>query len=368
MLRCTKMAMGLIVILSMMDTEARAQWGFGGWGFDGWGVGTPEGAALHGAADFAMGAGMYNLKTAQAMSIDADTAMRFNDYVAQITREEARTYWERVNQRGARNRELHDARQKQLRDSPTRRDIEMGDALNAAVADLDDPRISRSALLATKAPIPASLIAEVPFIIASRRITLMMEGLRASVKWPDVFDDQKFAADQKTFDDLAARLRQQASDGDLSSQTLQEATGFMSDLGTRLEAQPLKDPNHQKEALKFITACTWLVGLLQKPDIGPAILALRKVQNTMVGNLLGFMNAYNLRFGPATTPKQREVYGQLFEILDTTRDRILAEAKLDSAPLPNTNPTSAEDFFQKLDQGSSRAGASAQPRRPQNPR
>src|SRR5262249_42118520 len=107
MLRSTKTAVGLIMVLSTLHIEARAQWGFGGWGWDGWGVGPPESAALHGAAEFALGAGMYNLNTAQAMAIDANTAMRFNDYVAQITREEARIYSERVNARIARNRELY---------------------------------------------------------------------------------------------------------------------------------------------------------------------------------------------------------------------------------------------------------------------
>jgi len=362
------MTVGLILIFSMMGHEARAQWGFDGWGWWGWGAATPESAALHGAADFAMGAGIYNLKTAQAMSIDADTAMKFNDYVAQVTREEARIYAERVDQRIARNRSLYDARQKQLRENPTRRDIDTGDALNAAVADLNDPRIGSSALRAVKAPVPASLIAEVPFINASQRVTLMLEGLRGSIKWPDVFDDQRFANDQKTFEDLAARIRKEASDGDVPAQSMREARGFVNDLRARLEAQPLKDPAHQKEALKFITACTWLLGLLEKPNIGPAILELRKIQDTMVGNLLGFMHAYNLRFGAATTPKQRQVYDELFAILDRTRDQILAEAKLDSTPPPNANPSNATDFFQKLDQGRSRAGASPQPAPPRNPK
>ena len=78
----------------------------------------------------------------------------------------------------------------------------------------------------------------------------------------------------------------------------------------------------------------------------------------MVGNLLGFMNAYNLRFGPATTPRQRQAYSQLFGILDQTRDQMLAEAKLESTPLPHANAKNAIDFFQKLDQGSSRTAAS----------
>ena len=363
MLRCIRLTVGLVFAFSMMGSEAHAQWGFDGWGFMGWAPATPESAELQSAGVFAMGAGIYNLKTAQAMSIDADTAMKFNDYVAQVTRESARIHAERVNRQLARNRALYDARQKQLRESPTLRDIETGDALNAAVADLSDPRLGSSALRAAKTPVPASLIAAVPFVNAAERVTLMLDRLRSSIKWPEVFEDPRFANDQKTFDDLVARLREESYEGELSPRTLREARSFGNDLKAKLEAQPLKDPLDQKEASRFIAASTSLLGLLERPNIQPAILELKKIQDTMIGNLLGFMNAYNLRFGAATTPKERQAFRQLFEILDGTRDQILAEAKIDSKPPAPAKPSDATDFFEKLDSGRSRAGATPQPTR-----
>jgi hypothetical protein len=361
------MAVGLILILSMMGRDAHAQWGFDGWGWWGWDAASYEGAALQAAGQFAMGAGIYNLKTAQAMSIDTDTAIKWNDYVAQVTRESARLHAARIDQQLARNRSLYDARQKQLRESPTRRDIDTGDALNAAVADLSDPRLGRSALRAAKTPVPASLIAEVPFINAAERVSLMLNEIRASVKWPEVFDDQRFTNDQKTFDELLARIRQEAFEENLSAKTLREARTFMNDLRARLEAQPLSDANHQKEALRFITACTSLLDLLDMPNIRPALLELRKIQDTMVGNLLGFMHAYNLRFGVATTPQQRQAYQRLFEILGQTRDQLLAAAKLESQTPAPTGPANATNFFQKVGEGRSRPGTSSQPARPRNP-
>ena len=67
MLRCMRIAMGLLLILSMTGRDARAQWGYGGWGWSGWGATTPGSAALQGAGHYAMGAGVYNLDTAQAI-------------------------------------------------------------------------------------------------------------------------------------------------------------------------------------------------------------------------------------------------------------------------------------------------------------
>ena len=74
-----------------------------------------------------------------------------------------------------------------------------------------------------------------------------------------------------------------------------------------------------------------MLGLLEKPNIGPALLELRKVKDTTIGALLGFMHVYNLKFGVAKTPQEKQAYNQLHAILDQTRDQILAEAKLDAS-------------------------------------
>jgi hypothetical protein len=368
--RRMRMAVGLVLIGSMAGGEARAQWGYGGWGWGGWGGGgtTPQSAALQGAGYYAMGAGVYNLDTAQAMNINARTASQWNDYVAQVTHESAQIHASRVHKDMAKNQALYNAHQQQLRDNPGRHEIENGDALNLAVQDLSDPRLGSSALRAAKAPVPATLIAEVPFVYASERITLMLDDLRASVKWPEVFEEERFAGDKKAFDDLVVRIRAAGKEGgEVPPKLLREARGFVQGLRAKVEGEPLKDPDDQKEALRFLTACSSLLGLLEKPDLGPALVALRKVQDTMVGNLLGFMHAYNLRFGTATTTKEKQAYHQLWEILDKTRDEILAEAKLDQTATARANPSQAADFFQNMEQVRPRRGTSPPPPALRNP-
>jgi hypothetical protein len=369
MLRCIRIAVGLGLLLSINGRDARAQWGYGGWGWGGWGPGaaTPGSAALQGAGYYAMGAGVYNLDTAQARSINADTAMRYNNYVARVTRESARLHAARVHQEFLKDQSLYDAHKQRLRDNPGNVEIENGDALNLAVADLSDPGLGPSVLRAARAPVPASLIAEAPFVYASERVTFMLNDLRASVQWPEVFEEERFAADKKTFDELVTRLRREADEGEVSARSLREANAFVNGLRAKVDAQPLKDPEDQKEALRFLTACTSLLGLLEKPNISPALLELRKIQDTMVGNLLGFMHAYNLRFGAAKTPKERQAFHQLFAILDRTRDEILTEAKVGSSATARADPRAATDFFQNLGPGRSRGGAPPQPPQPRNP-
>ena len=87
-----------------------------------------------------------------------------------------------------------------------------------------------------------------------------------------------------------------------------------------------------------------------------------------MGNLLAFMHTFNLRFGPATTPRQRQVYTELYPVLDQTRDRILAEAKLDSTVTDRANKAKLSDFFSAMDldqiEGKKKAPAPPKPAQP----
>jgi hypothetical protein len=157
-------------------------------------------------------------------------------------------------------------------------------------------------------------------------------------------------------------MRSEANEDDVSPRLLREAKDFVQGLRAKLDAMPLKDQSHQQQALRFLTACASLLDLLEKPNIRPALLELKKVQDTTVGNLLGFMHAYNLRSGAATAPEQRQAYHQLFATLDRTRDQILAEAKLGPTAPGTADPKAAIDFFQDLDRIRSSKGAT--PKRP----
>lgn len=370
MIRRMSILLGLGLILSMSGPDARAQWGYGygGWGWGGWGAATPQSSALQGAGYYAMGAGMYNLNTAQARSINAQTAMQWNDYVATVTHESARIYAERRHAEIAKNRSLYNAYQQRMRDNPGKVEIEDGSALNVALDDLTNPRLGSSVLRAANAPIPASLIAEVPFVNNAERVTLMLDQMRDAIKWPEVFEGERFANDRKLFDEHRAQIRKEAQEGEVSPKTLRAAEEHVNDMLARVNAQPLPDPLDQQAALKFLTTCTHLLNLMKKPDIQPAMIALRQVKDTTVGNLLGFMHAFNLRFGRAMTLKQRQAYSQLFETLDQTRDQILAEVKGDGGAVARTNPAPPAEFFQNLNQGQAgRPGATPQPPPARNP-
>jgi hypothetical protein len=141
-----------------------------------------------------------------------------------------------------------------LRLHPTEEQIENGDALNLAVADLSDPKLGNLVARAATTRVPASLIAEVPFENAAERVTFMLDQLRAAVRWPRAFPSERFA--EKTFNDLVGRMRCEDEAGDISAKTLQETRDFLDDLRARLVAQPLKDPDDQPGSSQPARPCS----------------------------------------------------------------------------------------------------------------
>ncbi len=309
---------------------------------------TPAGAYLNGLGRYAVGAGIYNYDTALANQLNAQTFMQLNDYWATVAHEAAFMHHARAHQEFLRDKTLYDKHIQALRDTPTPQQIENGDALNQAVRDLSDPRLGSSALRAATAPVNAKMIADVPFENNTERVTIMLDQLRRALKWPEVFEEERFNNDKKLFDEIITRMRKEDDEGEIQPKTLPQARALVNDLRTKVTVRPLKNEDDQREATRFLNACSALIGMLDKPETRAALTELRKVKDTTIGNLLGFMHAYNLRFAPATKLKEKQIYHQLYETLDQTRDQILSEAKIDLKPHSDSNPAVVTDFYGRI--------------------
>jgi hypothetical protein len=369
MLRPIPIALGLALMLLISEGTVHAQYaGWGGWGgWGGWSA-TPGGDYARGLGYFNAGAGIYNLDTAQARSINTDTFIRWNQYLYEAHLEATRRYVAKRDGDAAKSKASYNEIVKNLRDNPTSRDVENGDALNAALDQLGDPRISSSSLKIATAPIDAQVIKDIPFRSASEAVTIVLSQVKAATKWPSALSDDRFADDKKTFEEIVDKLRTEDEEGDISAESLTKAKNLVSSLRAKIEATRFDDLAASQEASKFVKTLAGLVRMLEKPDTREAFDQLRMVKNSSIGNLLSFMHVYNLRFGAATTPRQRLIYDQLYPLLDEVRDRILKESNVNDTATAQGNPAHAGDFFNKLDmdslQGKAKKDAPPQPNNP----
>ncbi|QEH38153.1 hypothetical protein OJF2_67510 [Aquisphaera giovannonii] len=358
--KISALAVGAALSLAAFTGQARAQFGYGyypqgygGYGWGGWGGGiggTAQGDIARGLGYFNIGAGQYNKDTAVANSIDTDTAMRWNQYVYESQREANRTYYNRKNDGIARDQAAYDSMMKRMQDDPSPRDIESGDALNAALDQLSDPRIHSSVLRTASEPIDAKLIRDLPFRSATEAITFSLTQLKASSQWPAALLEPRFEPERKDFETLVDEVhKENAEKGEVSPRTLADIRGVNNRIRDKLTAMPLSSQAEQREAMNFVKTTTALTRMLERPDIDKVLGELSKIDRTTVGNLLSFMQTFNLRFGPATTATQRQAYAALYPELDKTRDRIIKDAQLDGPTASGSGKGRLHDFFSAMD-------------------
>jgi len=267
-----------------------------------------------------------------------------------LSNEEAtRKYIAKKNYDIAKNKESLDKIMKRIQDNPTAADVDDGDALNAALDQLSNPRVQGSSLRTASQPISAKIIADIPFKYASEGVTIILSNFKGATKWPPALEISRFAGDKKSFEEIAEQARKEDEDGEISPETITRARDLIANLRAKLDNMPLADSRDNQAAKRFVTMLDGLVRLMAKPDTQKVLDQLRMVQNTTVGSLIGFMHVYNLRFGKATTPNQRSIYEQLYPILDEVRDQVVKAADLGSAETVRAEPKHVGDFFDKMD-------------------
>jgi hypothetical protein len=234
-----------------------------------------------------------------------------------------------------------------VRDNPDDHDIRNGDALNAILDQLTNPKVHSTALRLIRTPVSSKALREIPFENASEAVTLSLDDLTGEGDWPVALKSPVFAPDRKAYADAVDKAVKEDEEGTLSPQTLAEVTRAGNALRAKLEANKPANPVDYANAANYIKALIAMAGMLQKPDVEKIIAELDKVKETTLGSLLTFMHAYNLRFGPPKTDAQRVVYSNLYPLLAAARDRVLKEAGAGSTPIARDD-RHAIDFFSGL--------------------
>jgi len=280
----------------------------------------------------AAGEGYYNQQTAAARSINTDTAMRWNNYMwqsQQVANRQTLARYEREEGKINRARGEIAAR---LRGHPTESDIARGDALNVALDALSDPKVYVRALRGASAKVPGAKIRDIPFQQAAAAVTVSVEELIREGP-PPALKAEAFAADRKTLREVAAELHKQGEEqGTFAPGTLARAQEQLRAVQAKVKATlPAGSPG-RLEADNYLRSLMGLTRMLQTPAINVLLAGVEKRPDTTLGDLLAFMKAFNLRFGVAKTPHQREIYNELFPLLDRLRDEIAPAAPPADAP------------------------------------
>jgi hypothetical protein len=280
---------------------------------------------------YAMGMGRYNVDTAAATSINANTAMRWNQYMYESQMEAQRVWAQKMARDESREKGNYKTIQKRLRDSPTSVDIEKGSALNVALDELSDPKVFQKAVYyGLKVKVGGEDIRDIPFQYASAAISTSVHQLTQGGP-PAALKNDEFGPDREKLKALAAELRKEGEElGTHKPETIKKAKDQIMATKAKIEAKLPQNSQEYRDAMKYVKALYGLASMLETPAVNVLLAGVEKRPEASLGDLMEFMMTYNLRFGAAETPRQRAVYLKIYPMLTKVRDDVI--------PVPGSGP------------------------------
>jgi len=294
---------------------------------------TPEGDYLRGVGFAAMGMGIYNEKTAIAESINLDTMIRWNEYVAAVVKEQRREYVARREYLSEKNKEMDKKIRDRIREHPEARDLQTGDALSDLMDQLTDPQIAESSYRFAEVPLSVDAIRRIPFRLGERGETFSMNRLtvKGKGKWPVAFQDKRFASELKLFEKVVDAALDEAIDGKAQMSSIAKIQTAVEDLAQKLDQviDPRTDQRAYEEAANRLKELRATARRFEILKVQQALGEIDKYSGTTVNDLRIFMRKFGLRFGRAESPDERTLYPELYETLQIQRAKF---AELDKAP------------------------------------
>jgi hypothetical protein len=316
-LRAAMLACATIAALGVCPTNASAQFNFVGPGS------TPQGDIARGQGVFLMGAGLFNLNTAMADSINVDTAIRWNQYVYLSIKEDLHEKYVRKQLKRQFNITMQREMAERLRNNPDQADLRNGDALNTVLKELLDPRISPSNYRRSVVPLPGDVIRKIPFNSASTMSTFSMDRLIGKKDWPLALRGEAFEKERRKYEKAIDTAINQDVEGKLSREAVVAVETAIQDLDDKIEKTiPQSRVDDYKQAKLFARALSDNPRMLRERVVERVIAAIETYAGTSVGDLVMFMQKYNLRFGVAGNPTENELYAGLFDNLRQQRDQV----------------------------------------------
>lgn len=291
---------------------ARAQWfypgGYGGYGMSRWGA-DPAAGYMAGLGAYARGQGVYELDHAKAEAINADTMLKWNKAL-------------RARQRALREEQQKEALRREADQQATAEQLYLRDGTtlnNLLYQILDaDPAAAKSSR--ARIALSPSAIREIPFEWDSEAISICIDQLTAAGELPGPLGEPKFAEERNALHAAVTRALEEDTKGAVSTATGKRLADAVATYRSKFLNTTSDFQTGYQDALDYFTTLASLSRLLSDPSFKAFLAKLDDGEERTVGNLVAFMTAHNLRFGPAKSDHQVEIYTRLVPALVAIRD------------------------------------------------
>jgi hypothetical protein len=312
-----------LFVLALPGAEAEAQYGHVWWG----GATTLEGDYLRGLGIAGWGMGLYNLNTAQAESINVDTTMRWNNYLADVAKVQTREYVMRKLADASQRKEFYKLNKERILERQEAREVMNGEALNAVLDKLENSNLGESPFRSQRLQVPLSvdMIRHIPFKLSEKGEVFSMDRLTLKGKgaWTVALQDNRFDHVKKKYALAVDKALEQAIDGKMQIPAIEAVDAKADDLFRRLdEVVGPRNDRLYTEATERLKELKTTVRLLKTAKIERAIAEIDKYSGTTINELKSFMMSHNLRFAAARTPEERTLFRELYALLVQQREKV----------------------------------------------
>jgi hypothetical protein len=311
-----------LMVLGVFGAPARSQ-------FIGAGS-TPQGDYLRGVGIASWGMGSYNRDTAIGYSITVDANIRGDTYIAGVLRADRDNFAKLDRQRQARYKENYETIKNRIKDHPERHDVFTGNALNAVLAQLNDPSIQEASLRSAPVAIPREMIRRIPFKLDEKGVIFSLQRLtaRGKGKYPVAFQNDKYAYERKTYERAVDRALEQMIDGKVLPEAIEEYKAAVDGLSNKLESELGQSTDRlYTEAKVRINEMRRALDLLKTQKIQPIMADLDRYTGKTVDDLRRFMLEHNLKFASVDSIDERNLYIDLYAALDQVKEIVIGNGK-----------------------------------------
>ncbi len=297
----TGLGLGMVLLLSSARVEAQYQYpgGYGGYGWGGWGA-NPNSGYMAGLGAYARGQGVYEVENAQARSINLDTMLKWNKAL-------------RAQQAALRAQKIKDdaAKEATRQADLQRQAMTDGSTLNALLTQIQDLDPGALKASGSKTPIPSAAVREIPFEWDTEAISVCLDQMTGLDALPDPLGRPAYSDQRKSLREaIEAALREDA-EGDVSSATSRRIADALAAFRDRVLKDSTEFDPDDSPVGQFFNTMGGVTKLLNDPSMRKILGELNGQPQVPLGDLLAFMQSYNLRFGPTTTPAQAQIYRAL---------------------------------------------------------
>jgi hypothetical protein len=313
-----------LISLNALASSAAAQFlfpgGYGGYGMSQWGA-NPSAGYMAGLGAFARGKGAYLLDKAQADAINVETMAKWNK---SLRARQAALREEKEKEEARRN----SARQERV----ARYNLIDGTTLNKLLCEILD--IDPTAVKTSRANAPISMraIRDLPFEWDSEAITFCLDKMTGRTGLPAPLMAQMYTEERDALYAAVHAALEEDAKGDVSMATIKRINEAVTRFREKFRKNPPAFGLDYNDSLTFFTTVASLSRLLNDPSMKQFLEKLESNEQRTVGDLIAFMDAFNLRFGRATTERQVEIYTRLVPSFTAIRDSVNTASFTPSAP------------------------------------